>query len=207
MPAPQPPQPAPRAPRRVCVFAGSRPGARAAYTTTARELGAALAARGIGLVYGGASVGLMGTLADAALDRGGEVIGVIPHARARREITPRTLAELHMVDTMHQRKALMAELADAFIVLPGGWGTFDELFEMLTWAQLGVHLKPVGLLDAADYWRPLLALVEHAEAEGFIEPREREYLLVARRADELLDALAAYQPSAKPRVWLKPDET
>ena len=193
--------------RRICVFAGSRTGVRAAYQAAARELGTALAMRGIGLVYGGASVGLMGTLADAALEHGGEVIGIIPRALARREITYRTLAELHFVDTMHQRKAMMERLCDAFIALPGGWGTFDELFEMLTWAQLGIHAKPVGLLDVDGYFGPLVGLVEHAEAEGFIETNEREYLLVARRVNDLLDALAAYHPRAQPRIWLMPDET
>ncbi|HEV7128337.1 MAG TPA: TIGR00730 family Rossman fold protein [Ktedonobacterales bacterium] len=192
--------------RRICVFAGSRPGARPAYAAAAAALGAALATRGIGLVYGGASVGLMGILADAALARGGEVIGVIPHALAAREITHRVLSELHMVKTMHERKALMAELSDAFIGLPGGWGTFDEVFEMLTWSQLGVHTKPVGLLSVADYFRPLLALVEHAEAEGFIAAGEREFLVVGDEADALLDSMTAYQPSAHPRIWITPRE-
>ena len=190
----QPPQSphSPRAPRRVCVFAGSRPGARADYTTAARELGATLAVRGIGLVYGGASVGLMGTLADAALDGGGEVIGVIPHALARREITHRTLAELHMVDTMHQRKALMYNLADAFVVGPGGLGTLEEAFETLTGIQLGYHRKPIVFLDVDGFWSPMEQFLDHAVDAAVLRPEYRTLFRTSSTARGALDLLAAW---------------
>jgi hypothetical protein len=146
--------------RRVCVFSGSRPGNRPEYRAVAARLGREIAGRGWGLVYGGASVGLMGTVADAALAEGGEAIGVIPEALVSKEIAHSTLSKLHVVGSMHERKALMAELSDAFIALPGGFGTFEELFEVVTWAQLGMHKKPIALMG--DYYRKLLELVEHA---------------------------------------------
>src|SRR6266404_9183331 len=148
--------------RRVCVFSGSSFGARPMCADAAATLARELARRGIGLVYGGGSVGLMGVVADAVLEAGGEVIGVIPRALATKEIAHQGLADLRVVPSMHERKALMTELADGFIALPGGFGTFDELFEAITWAQLGLHNKPVGLLDVADYFAPLRALVVHA---------------------------------------------
>ena len=153
---------------RICVFSGSSDGRLPEYRRTAAALGRELATRGIGLVYGGASRGLMGAIADAALEAGGEVIGVIPRALAEKEIAHRGLARLYEVNSMHERKAKMADLAGAFIALPGGFGTFDELFEIITWAQLGIHHKPIGLLDVADYYAPLLAMVGRAVVEGFI---------------------------------------
>jgi hypothetical protein len=191
---------------RVCVFAGSSPGARPAYRAAAAALGGALAARGWGLVYGGGSVGLMGVLADATLAGGGEAIGIIPRALAAREIAHHHLTELRVVETMHERKAQMAGLADAFVALPGGAGTFDELFEIITWAQLGLHAKAIALLNADDYFAPLLALVAHASAEGFIRPEDRELLLVRDQAEALLDALAAYVPRPRPNKWITSEQ-
>jgi uncharacterized protein (TIGR00730 family) len=153
---------------RICVFSGSSEGRLPVYRQMAQALGRELANRGIGLVYGGASRGLMGATADAALEAGGEVIGVIPRALFKSEVAHSGLTQLHEVSSMHERKAKMAGLADGFIALPGGFGTFDELFEIITWAQLGIHDKPIGLLDVADYYAPLLSLVTHAAEEGFI---------------------------------------
>lgn len=193
--------------RRVCVFAGSNPGARPEYAAAARDLGAALAARGIGLVYGGGGIGLMGAAAEAALAGGGEVIGVIPRPLMSAELTHARLTALHVVETMHQRKALMADLADGFAVLPGGLGTFDELFEMLTWSQLGIHAKPVALLDVAGYYAPLRVLVGHAVAEGFI-PAWNADLLAAPDAESLIDAMLAYQPPERPEktAWITKEQ-
>src|SRR5256885_14752111 len=154
--------------QRICVFAGSNLGIRQEYQEAAQELGRELLARGLGLVYGGAGVGLMGVLADSVLAGGGEVIGVIPRALFRGEVAHRNLSKLYEVGSMHERKALMADLSDGFIALPGGYGTFDELFEITTWAQIGIHRKPVGLLDVAGYFAPLLTVVQHAAAEGFV---------------------------------------
>src|SRR5215470_4174601 len=187
--------------RRICVFAGSNPGVRQEYRGAARALGQEMLARGLGLVYGGASVGLMGVLADAVLAGGGEVIGVIPRGLFRREVAHEGLTELHEVASMHERKALMADLADGFIALPGGFGTFDELFEIITWAQLGLHNKPIGLLNVADYFAPLLAFVAHATAEGFIPPIHTRLLLHADNAAALLDSFAANGPPVKPSTW------
>ena len=177
--------------RRLGVFCGSRDGARPAYREAAHALGRALAARGVGVVYGGASVGLMGAVADAALAAGGEVIGVIPQSLVAREIAHAGLTALHVVDTMHERKARMAALADAFVALPGGVGTLEELFEVWTWGQLGLHAKPCGLLDVAGYYRPLLAFVDQGVAEGFIRPAQRHTLVVDDDAARLIDRLAA----------------
>src|SRR5262245_2275061 len=156
--------------RRICVFAGSSPGARPEYIFAAQALGRELARRGLVLVYGGASRGLMGIVADAALAERGEVIGVIPRGLFQREVAHHGLTTLHEVGNMHERKALMADLADGFIALPGGYGTFDELFEILTWAQLGIHTKPIGLLDVRQYFSALVALIERAAQEGFVPP-------------------------------------
>jgi hypothetical protein len=187
--------------QRICVFAGSNTGTRPAYSQAARELGKELAARKLGLVYGGGSVGLMGILADAALATGGEVIGVIPQGLFRREIAHKNLTQLHEVKSMHERKALMANLADGFIALPGGFGTFDELFEITTWAQIGLHSKPIGLLNVADYFNPLLNLVEHASREGFIPPYDMQLLLHNDNSRHLLELLATYTPTDKPFEW------
>lgn len=172
--------------QRVCVYCGSRPGARPEYRLAAQQLGAALAASGLGLVYGGGHVGLMGVLADAALAGGGEVIGVIPQALHDREVGHAGLSELHVVDDMHTRKAKMIALADAFVVMPGGLGTLEELFEVWTWAQLDFHRKPIGLLDTAGYWQPLVQMLEHVVAEGFAGAEIREVLCVASEPAQLL---------------------
>lgn len=183
--------------RRVCVFCGSRPGAHEHYLEPARALGAALAATGRGLVYGGARVGLMGVVADAALAAGGEVIGVLPRALMTKELAHPGLHALHVVDSMHARKALMAELADGFIALPGGFGTLDELFEILTWAQLGIHRKPVALINWRGFYSPLLAFVARAQGEGFIAADDRSLLLVGDDAETALALLADYAPPAQ----------
>ncbi len=187
--------------RRICVFAGSNPGVRPVYREATRALGQEMMARGLGLVYGGASVGLMGVLADTMLAGGGEVIGVIPRALLRREVAHSGLAELHKVGSMHERKALMADFADGFIALPGGFGTFDELFEIVTWAQLGLHSKPIGLLDVADYFAPLLTLVTHASTEGFIPAVHRSLLMHEEIPALLLDRFAAYSPRVSVSKW------
>jgi uncharacterized protein (TIGR00730 family) len=180
--------------RRICVFTGSRPGVKPEYLAGARTLGAELAARKIGLVYGGASVGLMGAMADAALAGGGEVIGVIPSWLVEREIAHTRLVDLRVVPSMHERKAKMAELSDAFVAMPGGFGTFDELFEIVTWAQIGLHAKPIGLLDVAGFFGPILRMMKHVVDEGFAA-KEHAALAVTRSTPaELLDALAAFTP-------------
>jgi hypothetical protein len=177
------------------VFTGSSAGLRLEYRTAAAALGQAAAARGIGVVYGGAHVGLMGVLADAALGAGGEVVGVIPRGLVARELAHTGLTTLHVVESMHERKALMASLSDGFIALPGGWGTLDELFEILTWAQLGLHRKPCGLLNVRGYFDPLLSFLDHSVAEGFVRPESRRLLTVADAADRLLDLLAEPSPT------------
>lgn len=179
---------------RVCVFCGSSEGLRTEYRHAAEQLGRLLARGGHTLVYGGGSVGLMGALADATLAAGGRVIGVIPKALAVREVAHGGLTELRVVATMHERKALMADLADAFVALPGGFGTLDELFEVVTGAQLGIHGKPIGLLDVAGYFGPLIQLVERAIGEGFIEAEHRGLILVAADPKTLLERLARQEP-------------
>jgi len=173
--------------RAVCVFCGSRPGARPEYLELAAALGRQLAARSLDLVYGGASVGLMGHMADAALAAGGRVIGVIPRSLVDRELAHRALSELHVVDTLHERKALMAARADAFVALPGGVGTLDELFEIITWRVLGLHAKPIGLLDPGDYFAPLETLLDHMVTEGFLEAQHRQLVVRAASPGEILD--------------------
>lgn len=176
--------------RRICVFTGSNRGARPAYVQAAQELGEQLLLRGLGLVYGGASIGLMGVLADHMLAGGGEVIGVMPRLLTSREIGHAGLSALHEVESMHERKATMAGLADGFIALPGGFGTLDELFEVLTWAQLGLHHKPVGLLNVAGYFDPLLSFIQHAVREGFVQTQSAGLVLCAQEAGQLLEQLA-----------------
>jgi uncharacterized protein (TIGR00730 family) len=183
-------------PKRICVFCGASPGRDPRHAEAARHLGRTLAARGLGLVYGGGSVGLMGTLADAVLEAGGEAIGVIPQVLQIRELAHRRLTRLEVVGSMHERKALMAELSDGFVALPGGMGTLDELAEIMTWSQLGLHQRPVGLLDVGGYWRPLVDFFDHAEAAGFIRPEHRAMLLVEAEAGPLLDRFAAWRPAA-----------
>src|SRR6187549_2842121 len=179
---------------RVCVFAGSSSGSRPEYRTAAEDLGRELAARGIELVYGGAQVGLMGGVADAVLAGGGRVTGVIPNALVEKEVAHRGLTDLRIVTSMHERKALMADLSDAFVALPGGWGTLDEMFEILTWAQLGLHSKPIGLLEVGGYFTPLLAFLDGAVDARFLAPGHRAMLLVANDPTALLAAFRAYQP-------------
>jgi uncharacterized protein (TIGR00730 family) len=176
---------------RVCVYCASRPGNDPAYLALATVTGQLLAARGLELVYGGGNVGLMGALADGVLAGGGRVTGVIPREMVDREIAHQGATELHVVGSMHERKALMASLADAFIALPGGIGTLDELFEIWTWACLGYHGKPVGLLDAGGFWRPLIASLDHMVEAGFLREQHRAMLHVESEADRLLDRLAA----------------
>jgi uncharacterized protein (TIGR00730 family) len=192
--------------KQVCVFCGSAAGADPAYAHASREFGRELAARKLGLVYGGGCVGLMGEVATAALAAGGEVLGVIPHALARKEIVFAECTELVVVDTMHARKALMADRADAFAALPGGYGTLDELFEIVTWAQLGIHRKPVGLLNVNGFFTPLLAWLDHVVRAGLLKPKHRELLLAADTVPALLDALAAWVPPAPVTKWVEPEE-
>ena len=187
--------------KRVLVFCGSSPGRLREYTERAAELGRLLAERGLETVYGGASVGVMGALADAALEAGGKVIGVIPRRLLESEIAHAGLTKLHITETMHERKALMGELSDVVLVLPGGSGTLDELFEFFTWNQLGLHRKPIGLLEVADYWQPLLRFLEHAVDERFLRAEQFETLLVERDAGALLDRLATHQPRSLGK-WL-----
>lgn len=192
--------------KRVCVFCGSNSGVRPAYAEAARAMGQTLARRGIGLVYGGGCVGLMGVIADAVLAEGGKVIGVIPEALEAREVAHRGLTELRVVRSMHERKALMAELSDAFVAMPGGYGTFEEFCEVITWVQLGLHEKPCGLLDVENYYAPLLALFDGAVAEGFVRDVQRGIVLEAKEPERMLELLESYRP---PRVgkWIRRDET
>jgi uncharacterized protein (TIGR00730 family) len=185
--------------RAVCVFCGSQPGARPAYLQAARATGALLAERGIAVIYGGGHVGMMGALADSALAAGGEVVGVIPEHLMRPEVAHQGLTELRVVDSMHTRKRLMASRADAFVVLPGGYGTFEEMFEMVTWRQLQLQAKPVGLLNVAGYFDHLLAFLRHAAQEEFIRAAHRDLLEVADDIATLLPALAR-QAAAAPAV-------
>ena len=180
--------------QRICVFCGSQVGTNGLYRQAAAALGQLLAQRRYGLVYGGGHVGLMGVIADAVLQAGGEVIGVIPEAMVARELAHTGVTSMHIVPGMHDRKARMAELAEAFIAMPGGYGTFEELFEIITWAQLGIHQKPIGLLNVAGYFDALMALVEHAIAEGFIRPEHRQLTVMADHPAALLDMLTQHTP-------------
>jgi uncharacterized protein (TIGR00730 family) len=190
---------------RICVFLGSSFGRAPVYADVATQFGTLLADRGIGLVYGGGAVGLMGVIADAATAAGGEVIGVIPEALRAREHDHRGISELHVVKTMHERKALMAELSDAFVALPGGIGTFEELFEVWTWAQLGYHSKPCGLLDVAGFFARMSGFIDHVVEEGFLRPEHREMLIVEREPAAMLDRLAGYRTPNTP-VWITREE-
>jgi hypothetical protein len=190
----------------VCVFCGSNPGADPVYAESARRMGQILAERGIELVYGGGRVGLMGALADAALAAGGRVIGVIPEGLRRREVAHEGLTELHVVQTMHERKQLMSDLADGFIAMPGGFGTFEEFCEVLTWSQLGMHAKPCGLLNVKSYYTGLLTLFDHAVAEQLLHPRNRAMVIAECEPKPLLDAMAQYRAPAVEK-WLTPETT
>jgi len=187
--------------RRICVFCGSSPGGHPEYAAVTTELARALAGAGLGVVYGGASVGLMGVLADATLAAGGEVAGVIPQSLVDREIAHPGLTELHVVGSMHERKALMAELSDGFIALPGGTGTLDELFEVYTWTQLGLQAKPLGLLDARGYFAQLAGFLDHAVAERFVTPEHRGMLVVEERPAAMLDAFRRWRAPARGK-WI-----
>jgi uncharacterized protein (TIGR00730 family) len=175
----------------VCVYCGSRPGTRPAYLDLARRLGTAIGQRGWQLVYGGGRVGLMGAVADATLAAGGKVVGVIPTSLLKLEVGHQQLSELHVVETMHQRKQLMAERTDAFVALPGGIGTFEELFEVWTWRHLRYHASPIALLDTEGYWAPLLQFLRHGVAEGFMDDAQMAMLATHTEVDALLDALHA----------------
>jgi uncharacterized protein (TIGR00730 family) len=192
--------------RRVCVFCGSNVGAHPAYADAAEAMGALLARRQVGIVYGGGNVGLMGVLANAALAAGGEVIGVVPQALADREIAHAGLTQLHVVDSMHTRKAMMADLSDAFVAMPGGVGTFEEFFEAVTWTQLGLHRKPCGLLNVNAFYSPLAAFIDLAVSEGFIKPVHRAAIVVDDDAERLLDTLATLRLPDVPK-WIRRDET
>jgi uncharacterized protein (TIGR00730 family) len=180
--------------RHICVFCGSSPGARPEYVQAARHLGETLARRGLTLIYGGAKVGTMGQLAFSVLAAGGEVIGVIPRALVEMEVAYTGLSDLRVVGSMHERKALMADLSDGFIALPGGLGTIDEFFEVLTWAQLGMHHKPCGLLNVCGYYDRLIDFMDHTVEQRFVQSTHRHMVLVAESAEALLDAFATYQP-------------
>jgi uncharacterized protein (TIGR00730 family) len=192
--------------RRLCVYAGSNAGARPEYTEAAAALARELADRGIGLVYGGGKVGLMGVLADAVLAGGGEAIGVIPQALVDREVGHAGLTELRVVGSMHERKALMAELADGFVAVPGGIGTLEELIEVYTWSQLGIHAKPCAVLDAGGFYGSLLGLLDHMAGEGFLRPEHREVMLADEDPARLLDRMAAWTPPAVHK-WIDLDRS
>ena len=189
--------------RRVCVFTGSSTGRAPEYRHAAEGLGRLLAQRGVGLVYGGARLGLMGAVANAVLAAGGAVTGVIPGAIAEKEIAHDGLTELHVVGSMHERKAMMAGLADAFVAMPGGWGTLEEFFEILTWAQLGLHEKPCGLLNVGGYFDGLLAFLAHATAEGFVRPEHASMFCVADTPADLLERLATCR-TPHVQKWIDP---
>lgn len=193
-------------PARVCVFCGSNPGADPAFVAAAEATGAELARRGIGLVYGGGTVGLMGRLASAAMAAGGEVIGVIPGFLDRVEIAKRDITRLEVAASMHERKARMAELSDAFLALPGGIGTVEEVFESMTWTQLGVHDKPVGLVDVGGFWAPAVALLDGAVAAGFLSAGARAAIVTAPDAAAALDAFARWEPPPRGK-WTETDVT
>jgi uncharacterized protein (TIGR00730 family) len=180
--------------RRICVFCGSSFGSRPEYRQAAAEVGALLARKGVGLVYGGSNVGLMGVVADTVLAAGGDVIGVIPEALVAKEVAHRGLADLRVVGSMHERKALMAELSSAFLALPGGFGTLEEFIEAVTWSQLGLHRKPCGLLNLCGFYDSLLALLDHAVDERFLRPENRALVLAETDAETLIDKLLSHQP-------------
>lgn len=174
-------------PRKICVFTGSRRGTAAAYADAAKQFAQDLVARGFGLVYGGGNVGLMNVVADTVLELGGHVTGVIPNALVSREVAHGGLSDLRVVDSMHERKALMAELSDGFIALPGGIGTLEEFFEVLSWAQLGIHNKPCGMLNVSGYYDPLIQFLDHAVAQDFVKPKHRALLIAESQPTTLLD--------------------
>lgn len=192
--------------KRICVFCGSQAGSREVYSEQARALGRAMAERGIGLVYGGGGIGMMGAVADAVIEARGEVIGVIPYALASKERARRDI-DMRVVNTMHERKAMMAELSDAFIAMPGGFGTLEEMMETITWGQLGIHRKPVGLLNVASFYDPLIAMIDRAIEEGFIMPRYRNLFVASSGVDELFDLMRKFQPLEGVVKWIEMSET
>jgi uncharacterized protein (TIGR00730 family) len=193
--------------RRICVFCGSSPGARPEYASAAEELAQLLAADGISVVYGGGGVGLMGKLADATLAAGGEITGVIPRPLLDREIGHPDVADMRVVGSMHERKALMAELADAFVALPGGLGTLEELFEVYTWAQLGLHRKACGLLDVEGYYAGVAGFLDHAVEERFVREEHRAMLIVESGPRAMLERLRSFEPGAVQPKWIDREET
>lgn len=192
--------------QRVCVFCGSSAGEDPRYLEAASRLGAALAGRNLGLVYGGSRIGLMGRLAEAALEAGGEVVGIMPRPLMNRELVHPGLAELVVTESMHERKAEMVSRSDGFIAAPGGLGTFEEFFEVLTWAQLGFHRKPCGLLNVGDYYKSLTLLLDRAVKEGFVQDAHRRMVLVEEDPETLLDRMTEYEPPEVPR-WIRRGET
>jgi uncharacterized protein (TIGR00730 family) len=191
----------------ICIFCGSSIGSRPAYAEAARRVGSAFARHGLGLVYGGGRVGLMGVVADTILSSGGQVVGIIPEGLATKEIAHHGVTELHVVGGMHERKALMAQKSSAFLTLPGGIGTFEEFFEVLSWAALGLHRKPLGILNVEGYFDPLLTLLDHATAERFLHPQWIQSLLVSDNPENLVAALVHRPPSPPVPRWLKLEET
>ena len=191
--------------QRICVFCGSSQGVRPVYAEAAKTLGKTLVENNLGLVYGGSNIGLMSIIADEVLRLGGEVIGVIPQVLVAKEVAHTNLSQMHIVNSMHERKALMAELSDGFIAMPGGMGTFDELCEILTWAQLGIHQKPCGLLNIEDYFEPLLKMFDHAMDEGFLRDSHRAIVLASHEPAALLRMFTQYQPRYATK-WLDLDE-
>ena len=192
--------------KNICVYCGSNPGRLPEYRDAARLLGYEMAGRGLGLVYGGASIGVMGAVADAVLERGGQAVGVIPYSLATKEVSHDGLDELIVVDSMHERKAKMAELSDGFIALPGGWGTIEEIFEMLTWAQLGFHEKPCGLLNVAAYYDQLFAFLENAIEQQFVKEEYRPMIIMDEAPAVLLDRFDHYR-APQVKKWIGPEET
>jgi uncharacterized protein (TIGR00730 family) len=192
--------------QRVAVYCASNDGVRPEYLACAGALGTLMAQRGMTVVYGGGRVGLMGALADAALAAGGDVIGVMPHGLVQREVAHHGLTALRVVDSMHERKAMIAELADAFVTLPGGIGTLEEFFETWTWGQLGVHRKPVGLLNVSQFWTPLVDMIDHVTTEGFMRGNPREWLVIDDDPEVLLNRLQSFVAPTV-RRWLRPGET
>lgn len=183
--------------QRVCVFCGSSPGVKQEYAVGARELGLVLAKKNIDLVYGGGHVGLMGIVADAAMSAGAKAIGIIPRCLADKEVAHQGLTELKIVQTMHERKALMSELSDGFIAMPGGFGTLEELFEVITWAQLGIHKKPFGLFNVAGYYDKLIEFMDFQVEQGFVPQRHREMIIVSDEAEQLVEMLESFHPVAQ----------
>ena len=191
--------------KNICVYCGSSPGKNPAYLHAAKSLASAMCERDIGLVYGGAAIGVMGAIANAVLEGGGEAIGVIPKSLAVKEVAHNNLTELHVVASMHERKAMMAEFADGFIALPGGWGTLEEIFEILTWAQLGFHDKPCALLNIEGYYDNLFRFLENSFEQEFVNPLYRPMLIEAHESGALLDQFATYR-APKVRKWMGEDE-